>query len=291
MKINAKDFRVQKKIPVNLDKYPTLVSPFYDDKEDYQAILDKHTVELSHQQNLLYASGQYAILILFQAMDAGGKDGLIRHVMSGVNPQGCKVASFKSPSNEETRHDFLWRINRQLPERGQIGIFNRSYYEDVLIARVHPEILKEQHLPSPWDKGHELWKGRYRSIRDMEAHLHRNGTRILKFFLHISENEQKKRLIERIDTPEKNWKFSMNDLHERQYWDSYMKAYENAITHTASKEAPWYIIPADDKENARIIVSDIILKTLKHLKLSWPRPDKTHEEMLMTIREKLQFMP
>ncbi len=291
MKINHRDFQVRKKTHINLEKYPTLVSPFYQTKADYQSAMESDAAKLSHQQALLHASGQYAILILFQAMDAAGKDGMIRHVMSGVNPQGCRVVSFKGPSDEENRHDFLWRISRQLPERGQIGIFNRSYYEDVLITRVHPEILKDQNLPSPWNQGHALWKGRYRSIRDMEAHLHRNGTRLLKFYLHISENEQKKRLLERIDTPDKNWKFSMNDLHERQYWDRYMKAYENAIAETASKEAPWYIIPADDKENARLIVSDILLKTMKKLKLSWPQLDRKHQEMLMTIREKLQLMP
>ena len=286
-----KDFRVQKNTHINLNLHPTLITPLYESKNAYRAILEKHIGELSRQQSLLYASGQYALLILFQAMDTGGKDGVIRHVMSGVNPQGCKVVSFKQPSERETRHDFLWRIVKELPERGQIGIFNRSYYEDVLITRVHPELLETQKLPVPWNQGTSLWNGRYRSIRDLEAHLHRNGTRILKFFLHISEEEQKKRLIERIDTPEKNWKFSMSDLNERQYWDTYTKAYEHCIAETASKEVPWYIIPADDKENARIIVSDIILRTLHKLKLSWPMPDKKHRKMLMTIREKLQFMP
>ncbi len=291
MKINIKDFTAQKKGKTDLKKYPTLISPFYETKRNYQSILAKQTEELSHQQSLLYASEQHAVLILFQAMDAAGKDGMIRHVMSGVNPQGCKVVSFKQPSNEENRHDFLWRIIRQLPERGQIGIFNRSYYEDVLVTRVHPEILKSQNLPAPWDKGSRLWEGRYRSIRDMEAHLHRNGTRILKFFLHLSADEQKKRLIKRIDTPEKNWKFSMSDLQERQYWSNYMKAYENCFAETSTKDAPWHIIPADDKENARLIVSQIILQTLNKLKLDWPQVEEDHRETLVAVREKLQSMP
>ena len=289
-KIKVRDFQVRKKGKFDLSQYPTRIDPFYDSKKNYRNILEAHVAELSHQQNMLYASEQYAVLILFQAMDTAGKDGMIRHVMSGVNPQGCKVVRFQEPSSRENRHDFLWRIGYELPQRGQIGIFNRSYYEDVLITRVHPELLRVQKLPAPWNEGKALWEGRYRSIRDFEAHLHRNGTRIIKFFLHISEEEQRTRLLDRIDEPDKNWKFSVSDISERKYWANYMRAYEHCISETSSREAPWYVIPADDKENARIIVSHIILRTFRELELKMPTIDNKKRKDLLAIREKLEFV-
>jgi PPK2 family polyphosphate:nucleotide phosphotransferase len=250
--------------------------------------LQYHADELDKLQVLLQASARHAVLIIFQAVDTAGKDGMIRHVMSGVSPQGCRVASFKSPSDEETRHDFLWRAVCRLPERGQIGIFNRSYYEDVLIARVHPHILDAQHLPAPRDKGNPLWEGRYQSIRDLEAHLHRNGTHVIKFYLHLSQEEQRERLRARLDQPEKNWKLSLSDINERQFWKDYAQAYERCIAETAREESPWYIVPADDKENARIIVSSLLLRHLHSLDLAYPRPDKEQKKILRFISEKLQ---
>ena len=211
-------------------------------------------------------------------MDAAGKDGAIRHVMSGVNPQGCQVFSFKHPSAEELEHDFLWRTTRRLPERGRIGIFNRSYYEEVLIVRVHPEILRSQGLPDELLDEKTIWQERYRSIVDLEKHLHRNGTRIIKFFLHLSKEEQRKRFLERIDEPDKNWKFSLADIEERKFWKHYMKAYEACLSATSTKHAPWYVVPADDKENARLIISQIILDTLKELKMSYPKPTKARRQ-------------
>jgi PPK2 family polyphosphate:nucleotide phosphotransferase len=291
LKIRVKDFQVRGKGSFDLSSFPTRVEPLYDSKKTYRGILQGHVTELSRLQSMLYASGNYAILILFQAMDTGGKDGMIRHVMSGINPQGCKVIRFRQPSEKESRHDFLWRITKELPERGQICIFNRSYYEDVLVTRVHPELLRAQKLPAPYNEGDPLWEGRYRSICDLEAHLHRNGTRILKFFLHISEEEQRQRLIERINDVDKNWKFSISDINERNYWSGYMRAYEHCIKETSTRDAPWYVIPADDKENARIIVSHIILRALRKLELSMPTIDAQQRKNLLTIREKLQFIP
>ena len=258
MKIDPEIFRVLPDTDTRLVDCPTLIKPFYRSKKDYQDMLEEDTQELSDQQSVLNASGQYALLIIFQAMDAAGKDGAIKHVMSGVNPQGCRVYSFKQPSEKELKHDFLWRAVCRLPERGEIGIFNRSYYEDVLVVRVHPDMLEKQKLPD-LKPGTDLWEQRYRSIRDLEAHLYRNGTRIIKFFLHISKEEQRKRLLERIDTPDKNWKLSLNDFEERKYWDQYMDAFEQCLLATTTKECPWYFVPADDKNNARLIISAIIL--------------------------------
>src|SRR5246500_1137586 len=221
MKVRSTDFRVQQGQKVDLDKWPTAIEPIYESKKHYQKLLKKHVEELSSLQQLLYASNRYAILLIFQAMDAAGKDGAIRHVMSGVNPQGCQVFSFKHPSAEELKHDFLWRTTRDLPERGRIGIFNRSYYEEVLIARVHPEILRGEGLPGAVEDPKSIWRDRYRSIVDLETHLDRNGTRIIKFFLHLSKEEQRKRFIDRIDQPEKNWKFSAADVEERKFWKQY----------------------------------------------------------------------
>ena len=214
-------------------------------------------------QQLHYASNRHAVLLIFQAMDAAGKDGAIRHVMSGVNPQGCQVFSFKHPSATELEHDFLWRTTRDLPERGRIGIFNRSYYEEVLIVRVHPEILRSEGLPDAPHDDKTVWHDRYRSIVDLEKHLHGNGTRIVKFFLHLSKEEQRKRFLARIDEPDKNWKFSLADIEERKFWKHYMKAYEECLSATSTSDSPWYVVPADDKENARLIVSQIVLDTFE----------------------------
>ena len=272
---------------VNLKKWPTLVKPVYKSKKEYNKLLEEHVEELSALQRLLYASNRYAVLLIFQAMDAAGKDGAIRHVMSGVNPQGCQVFSFKHPSAEELDHDFLWRTTRSLPERGRIGIFNRSYYEEVLIVRVHPEILRSQGLPDELLDEKAVWQERYRSIVDLENHLHRNGTRIIKFFLHLSKEEQRKRFLERIDEPDKNWKFSLADIQERKYWKQYMKAYEACLSATSTHHAPWYVVPADDKENARLIVSQIILDALNGLKMAYPKTTAKRRRELKSIRKLL----
>ncbi len=287
MKIESKKFRVREGEEVKLKKWPTKVKPFYHSKEHYQEILAGHVEELSRQQSLLYADHHYAVLLIFQAMDAAGKDGAIKHVMSGVNPQGCEVFSFKQPGAEDLAHDFLWRTTCCLPERGRIGIFNRSYYEEVLIVRVHPELLRAQQIPEELLKEKTIWEKRYRSILDLEKHLHRNGTRVVKFFLHLSKEEQRRRFLERIDDPEKNWKFSQADLAERKFWNDYMKAYEDCLGATSTDHAPWYIVPADDKENARLIISQIILDTLKSLKMSYPEPGKAHRRELQSIRKLL----
>jgi len=287
MKINSKDFRVRPGEKVKLNKWPTIVKPYFKSKKRYQNLLDEHVEELSSLQRLLYASNRYALLLIFQAMDAGGKDGAIRHVMSGVNPQGCQVSSFKQPSAEELEHDFLWRTTSRLPERGQIGIFNRSYYEEVLIVRVHPEILRSQGLSEELRDEKTIWEERYRSIVDLESHLRRNGTRTIKIFLHLSNEEQRKRFLERIDEPEKNWKFSLADIHERKYWKQYMKAYEACLNATSTHHAPWYVVPADDKENARLIVSQIVLDTLNELKVAYPKTTAKRRRELKSIRKLL----
>ena len=288
VKINVKDFWVREGQKVDLEKWPSLVDPVYKSKSNYRELLADHVDQLSNQQQLLYASNSYAVLLIFQAMDAAGKDGVIRHVMSGVNPQGCQVFSFKHPSAIELQHDFLWRTTRDLPERGRIGIFNRSYYEEVLIARVHPEILRNEGLPpEALHNDKAIWHNRYRSIVGLEQHLHENGTRIIKFFLHLSKDEQRKRFLARIDEPEKNWKFSMADIEERQYWKQYMKAYEKCLAATSTRDAPWYVVPADDKENARLIVSQIIVETLKDLKMRYPATSEARRNELLSIREEL----
>ena len=243
--------------------------------------------ELSKLQRLLYASDQYALLLIFQAMDAAGKDGAIAHVMSGVNPQGCQVFSFKHPSAEELEHDFLWRTTRSLPERGRIGIFNRSYYEEVLIARVHPEILRAERLPETELADGHIWRKRYESIQGLERHLHRNGTRIVKFFLHLSKEEQRKRFLKRIDDPDRRWKFSQADLEERKYWRRYMRAYEACLGATSTADSPWYVVPADDKKNARLIVSRIIVDTLAGLKMKYPKLSDARLRELRSIRRQL----
>ena len=287
MKINVKDFRVPAGKKVKLEKWPTLVKPVYQSKEKYKELLGKQVEELSAQQELQYASNSYAVLLIFQAMDAAGKDGVIRHVMSGINPQGCLVFSFTHPSAEELDHDFLWRTTQCLPERGRIGIFNRSYYEEVLIVRVHPEILQAQSIPDKLLNEKTIWQERYRSIVGMENHLYRNGTRIIKFFLHLSEEEQRKRFLERIDEPDKNRKFSLADIEERKFWKQYMQAYEECLSATSTRNAPWYVVPADDKENARLIISQTILDTFKSLKLAYPKASAEHQRELQLIRKQL----
>ena len=286
MKISSKDFRVKEGDDVDLGKWPTIVEPVYKSKDQYQKLLEEHVAQLSSLQQLHYASNRYAVLLIFQAMDAAGKDGAIRHVMSGVNPQGCQVFSFKHPSPAELQHDFLWRTTRDLPERGRIGIFNRSYYEEVLIVRVHPEILRSEGIPDAPHGEKAIWRDRYHSIVNLEKHLHVNGTRIVKFYLHLSKEEQRKRFLARIDEPEKNWKFSLADIAERKFWKHYMKAYEECLSTTSTREAPWYVVPADDKENARLIVSQIILDTLEGLEMSYPKTtDERHQELLEIRRQ------
>ncbi|ARU47738.1 ADP-polyphosphate phosphotransferase [Sulfurospirillum diekertiae] len=287
MKLKTEDFLVPEGTKVELKKWPTLVKEFYTSKEEYEETLKKSVEALSDLQQLLYASNKYAVLLIFQAMDAAGKDGVIRHVLSGINPQGCQVFSFKHPAATELAHDFLWRTTCVLPERGKIGVFNRSYYEEVLIVRVHPEILKGQRLPDSLLDEESIWKERYASITDLESHLHRNGTKIIKFFLHLSKDEQKKRFLERIDKPNKNWKFSLADLEERKYWKEYMHAYESCLGATSTKHAPWYIVPADDKKNARLIISNILLDAFKALDMHYPEADEKRQEELKVIRKRL----
>ncbi len=286
-KIDSNQFRLPPGEAVDLGHWPTTVKPYCKSKKEYRELLQRHVEELSSLQQLHYASNRYALVLIFQGMDAAGKDGAIRHVMSGVNPQGCQVYSFKHPSAAELEHDFLWRTTRCLPERGQIGIFNRSYYEEVLIARVHPEILRGEGLPEESRGRKTVWEERYRSIADLESHLYRNGTRIVKFFLHLSRDEQRKRFLARIDQPDKNWKFSLSDAHERKYWSHYQEAYEACLTATSTHHAPWYAVPADDKENARLIVSQILLDTFDSLKMSYPKTTEKRRRELKSIRKLL----
>jgi PPK2 family polyphosphate:nucleotide phosphotransferase len=287
MNIQSNDFQVPEGTAVDLNKWPTVVKALYTSKKQYKNRLKEHKKALSDLQRIHYAYNRYALLLIFQAMDAAGKDSAIRHIMSGVNPQGCQVFSFAHPSAEELDHDFLWRTTRALPERGRIGIFNRSYYEEVLIVRVHPEILHSQGLPDEMLDEQTIWQERYRSIVDLESHLYRNGTRILKFFLHLSEEEQRKRFLQRIDEPEKNWKFSLADIEERKYWNQYMQAYEACLSATSTETAPWYVVPADDKQNARLIISHVIVETLKSLNMRYPQPTKARLKELQAIRKRL----
>jgi PPK2 family polyphosphate:nucleotide phosphotransferase len=287
MKISSKDFRVREGDEVNLRKWPTIVDPVYESKEHYRELLEEHVARLSSLQQLLYASDAYAVLLIFQAMDAAGKDGAIKHVMSGVNPQGCQVFSYSHPSPTELQHDFLWRTTRDLPQRGRIGIFNRSYYEEVLIVRVHPEILRSEGLPDPLLDQKTVWHDRYRSIVHLERHLHNNGTRIIKFYLHLSKEEQRKRFLQRIDEPEKNWKFSLADVEERKFWKQYMKAYEECLGATSTRDSPWYVVPAEDKENARLIVSCIVLDTLEGFKMTYPKTNAERRQELQMLRKRL----
>lgn len=288
MKIETKTYRVPAGAAIDLAKWPTKVPDLYRSKKEYKHTLEAQVELLSDLQRIHYASNQYALLLIFQAMDTAGKDGAIRHVMSGINPQGCAVHSFRQPSTAELEHDFLWRTNRCLPERGKIGIFNRSYYEEVLVVRVHPELLRTQGLSDDAIAGKAVWEERYSSIRDTEAHLHRSGTRIHKFFLHLSKEEQRKRLLARIDEPGKNWKFSLADVKERARWADYQQAYAAALGATSTRESPWYVVPADDKKNARLIISEIVLDALRDLKIAYPRATATRRRELQQIRRQLE---
>ena len=288
MKTDFHDFRVREGAMVDLEKWPTRIAPLYKSNKQYLRYLGEHVAQLSALQELLYASGRFAVLLVFQAMDAAGKDGVIKHVMSGVNPQGCQVFSFKHPTPAELQHDFLWRATRDLPERGQIGIFNRSYYEEVLIVRVNREILLSEGLPDARHGAKTVWSERYRSIANLEQHLHGNGTRIIKFFLHLSKEEQRRRFLARIDEPEKNWKFGAADIEERKFWGQYMKAYEKCLGATSTAAAPWHIVPADDKGNARLIVSRIVVEALDALKMSYPKSSHERQRELAVIRRQLE---
>jgi PPK2 family polyphosphate:nucleotide phosphotransferase len=285
--IRSKDFRVREGRTVDLGKWPTKIDPVYRSEAQYKAMLESHIAQLSAQQQLLYASSRHAILLIFQAMDAAGKDGAIKHVMSGVNPQGCQVFSFKHPAATDLQHDFLWRCTRDLPERGRIGIFNRSYYEEVLIARVHPEILQGEGLQDTKHRSKTIWHDRYRSINHLEQHLHDNNTHVVKIFLHLSNEEQRRRFVERIDNPDKNWKFSQADIVERRFWPRYMKAYAACLSATSTRHSPWYVVPADDKLNTRLIVSQIVLDTLTHLEMAYPKASTKRRRELLAIRKQL----
>lgn len=285
--MNGRHFRVRPGSKVDLADWATRIEPLCASKDEYERILQQHVAQLSTQQQLLYAEDRRALLVIFQGMDTAGKDGVIRHVMSGVNPQGCEVFSFRPPGPEELKHDFLWRAACRLPERGRIGIFNRSYYEEVLIVRVHPELAREERVPSAAHR-RKLWEHRYRSIVELERHLSANGTHIIKFFLHISKAEQRRRLLARISEPDKHWKFSGADIHERAFWRQYMNAYADALTATSTHHAPWYIVPADDKDDARLIVSRIIVDALSKLKMTYPKLDAARRRMLRSIRKQLE---
>ncbi len=287
MKIQSEKFRVDPDKEFRLDDRPTIIKPYCKSKKQYRETLKNHVEELSSLQQLHYASHRYALLIIFQGIDAAGKDGAIQHVMSGVNPEGCEVFSFKQPSAEELEHDFLWRTTCRLPERGRIGIFNRSYYEEVLVVRVHPEILRNEGLSEELRDEKTVWKERYRSIENFESHLHVNGTRVVKIFLHLSQEEQRKRFLERIDKPDKNWKFSLADIHERKYWKRYAEAFEECLNATTTQASPWFVVPADDKENARLIVSRIVMDALKGLKMSYPKTTAKRKAELQAIRKLL----
>jgi len=280
--------------PVNLKKWPTSKTGKFTHKSETKAIRKQNIEHLRELQDKLYALDRYSLLIIFQAMDAGGKDSTIKHVMSGVNPQGCQVFSFKKPSAKELDHDFLWRTYQAMPERGRIGIFNRSYYEEVLVTQVHPEIIIGQNIPGVRnlsDIDEEFWHNRYHSINEMEQHLIRNGTVILKFFLHLSKEEQKKRFLKRIHRPDKNWKFTMSDIEERNYWDAYQRAFAQAITHTSTEAAPWYIIPADHKWFIRTVVGEVIVRKLRSLNLHYPIVTPQKRENIEKARILLEENP
>ncbi len=273
---------------LNLKNYQTDFTGDYEDKKPAVKDLAKNIERMTELQNILYAQNQHALLIIFQAMDAAGKDSAIKHVMSGLNPQGCEVTSFKQPSSEELDHDYLWRSMRKLPERGEIGIFNRSYYEEVLIVRVHPEILQMQQLPEKMKTDKNIWKERFEQIRNFETYLADNGVHVLKFFLNVSKEEQKKRFLERINRPEKNWKFSAADAKERGFWDDYMQAYQDAMQNTSTKDAPWFIVPADHKWFTRVVVSTVIVNKMESLNLQYPQVSEEHLKSLAEAKELLE---
>ena len=286
MKLDVNQYKAPQGAAIDLAQWATQGKPLCKSKKGYDKALQDQIEQLSEQQRLLYASDRHALLLIFQAMDTAGKDGAIRHVMSGVNPQGCQVFSFQHPSAQELQHDFLWRTTRHLPERGRIGIFNRSYYEEVLIVRVHSSILRSQGA-GDLSAGESVWTSRFRSIVELERHLHANGTRVVKVYLHLSKDEQRKRLLARIDEPEKNWKFSLADVTERKFWDAYMHAYGQALGATSTADSPWFIVPADDKFDARLIVSHIVLDALQKLKMHYPTVSPARLRELKSIRKKL----
>ena len=287
MRIATRDYLVPPGARVSLREWPTAPDSAAGSGKSRRALLDEHVEQLSALQRLQYAANRHALLMVFQGMDTAGNDGAIRHVLSGVNPQGCEVHSFKQPSPEELQHDFLWRTTCRLPERGRIGIFNRSYYEEVLVVRVHPELLEAQGLDQPAPDDGAFWKGRFRSIVEFEGHLHRNGTRFVKIFLHVSKQEQRRRLIERIDRPRKNWKFSSADLNERALWGRYREAYEACLEATSTPHAPWHVVPADDKEHARLVVSQIAIDTLGALREEYPRVSARQRAELKALRKRI----
>jgi len=287
LECRLKNFQIAPGKNVDLVKWPTKVKPLYDSKKRYRKLLEQYRDELTSLQRVLYAHNRYSVLLIFQGMDTAGKDGAIRHVMSGVNPQGCQVFSFKQPSSEERDHDFLWRTNKRLPERGRIGIFNRSYYEEVLIARVLPQVLAGQRLPAEFVNPKTLWGERFQDIVNLEDYLHRNGTRVIKFFLHLSKEEQRQRFLARIDDPDKNWKLSPADIEMRARWDEFQDAYAACLGATSTKCAPWYVVPADDKHNARLIISHAIVETMKTLKMGYPEPTEAHRDELKEVRRLL----
>ncbi len=287
MKFKVSDIQASAEQKINLAQWPTRVRELYDSKEDYERQMRKAKEQVSELQERHYSSRAAAILLIFQGMDAAGKDGAIEHVMSGINPQGCTVMSFKEPSTRERHHDFLWRTVLPLPERGHIGIFNRSYYEDVLIVKVHPELLNTENAPNLSERK-KLWEHRYESINNFEKHLTRNNTVILKFFLHISKNEQRDRFLARIDDAEKNWKIVPADFEERKFWAAYQKAYAEAISATSTKYAPWHIVPADDKENARLMILRTLEHTLEGMGLEHPKTTAARSAELKKLRKDLE---
>ncbi len=286
--MNIEKFRIKEGSKLGLQDHPTDFTGDYTEKEQAVKDLRANVQRLRELQDVLYAHDRFSLLIIFQAMDAAGKDGAIEHVMSGVNPQGVSVVSFKQPSDEELSHDFLWRCQKNLPERGRIGIFNRSHYEEVLVVRVHPEILQKQHLAPEIKNDKDIWKKRFGHIRDWEQHLVENGTHVLKFFLNVSKKEQKERFLDRIEEEDKNWKFSMGDVKERGHWDDYMKAYTEAIEATSTAHAPWYIVPADKKWFTRLAVSEIVVKKLESMDLHYPAVGKEHKAELAEAKKKLE---
>jgi PPK2 family polyphosphate:nucleotide phosphotransferase len=286
--MRTENFLIESGSKLDLKDHPTDFTGDYSDKDEAVKDLGQNVARLRELQDVLYAQDKQSLLIIFQAMDAAGKDGAIEHVMSGVNPQGCHVVSFKQPSDEELSHDFLWRCARQAPERGRIGIFNRSHYEEVLVVRVHPKILASQHLPDEVKNDPNIWKKRFEQIRNFESHLAANGTQILKFFLNVSKKEQKQRFLDRIAEDDKNWKFSMGDVKERGHWDDYMKAYTEAIEATSTRDAPWYIIPADKKWFTRLAVSEVIVHKLESMKLHYPVVTEEHKTELAEAKKLLE---
>jgi PPK2 family polyphosphate:nucleotide phosphotransferase len=282
------NFLIKEGSKLDLADHPTDFTGNYHDKEEAEDDLRENVERLAELQDVLYAQNIHALLIIFQAMDAAGKDGVIEHVMSGVNPQGCHVVSFKAPSDEELDHDYLWRGQKNLPERGKIGIFNRSHYEEVLVVRVHSQILDRQQLPKNIKNDPNIWRQRFRQIRNWETHLTENGIHILKFFLNVSKEEQKKRFLARIAEPEKNWKFSARDVKERDHWNDYMTAYREAIEATSTASAPWFIIPADKKWFTRLAVSEVIVQTLKCMDLHYPQVSEDQLTELAEAKKKLE---